>query len=84
MNSLLQQIAEVIKANEFALSIVQEFGINTYPYDMNNIEYPEEPILLFEEGNVQVIIEPEFGNLFVTHLTPEEYNGLNNLLKGGE
>jgi hypothetical protein len=74
---LLNKIVEVVKADAF--DMLQEFWFSTYSYDMNNVEYPEEPSLLFEEGDVQVIIEPEFCTLYITHLTQQEYEELKTL-----
>ena len=79
---LVERIVQFIKSDRATYEHYKYWGhFSDAPYDMNNVEYPEEPILLYEEGDVQVIIELEYDTLFITHLTDDEYVLLDKLLK---
>lgn len=79
---LVERVAHFIISDHAVYNFYKYDGqFSDYPYDMNNVEYPESPILVYEEGDVQVIVELEYGTLFVTHLTDDEYVALDKLLK---
>lgn len=78
---LLNRIAAAIKADGTAYSFFKEEGVRNYNYDISKADIYDEPIVIFEEGDVQVITELEYGNLFVTHITDEELWALKALLK---
>ena len=78
---LLERIAAAIRADGTAYSFFKEEGIYNYNYDMSKADIYDEPILIFEEGDVQVITELEYGTLYVTHITSEEHWALQTLLK---
>lgn len=79
---LVERVAQFIISDRATYNFYKyDEQFSDYSYDMNNIEYPESPILVFEEGDVQVIVELEYGTLFVTHLTDDEYELLDKLLK---
>lgn len=79
---LVKRVAHAIISDTNAYNFYKYDGyFSDAPYDLNNVEYPEEPELVYEEGDVQVIVEFEYGTLFVTHLTDDEYEALVKLLK---
>jgi hypothetical protein len=79
---LVERIVHFIKSDRSVYEHYKYWGqFSDHPYDLNNVEYPESPILLYEEGDVQVIIELEYDTLFITHLTADEYELLDKLLK---
>ena len=78
---LLERIAAAIRADGTAYSFFKEEGIYNYNYDMSKADIYDEPRLVFEEGDVQVIVELEYGTLYVTHITSEEHWALQSLLK---
>lgn len=77
---LLNRMAAAIKADETAFELFQEVGLYNHNYDMSKADIYDEPRLVFEEGDVQVITELEYGTLYVTHLTSEEFWELDELL----
>lgn len=79
---LVKRVAQAIMSDFNAYQTYKYYGhFSDASYDLNNVEYPEEPELVYEEGDVQVIFEYEYDTLFVTHLIDDEYVALDKLLK---
>lgn len=77
---LLERMAAAIKADETAFGLFEEVGLYNYNYDISKADIYDEPTVVFEEGDVQVITELEYGTLYVTHITSEECWKLDEIL----